>query len=114
MNTEEYLNKVKSGSLVKFSDFIELIDSEYHFSNIAFENGEIINSKFENQGSAKVFCFGHMHSLSKLETLHCFAEHYQSVLQSPEDNSSHLNIRSFMKKGWEGLLLDFDALKIKT
>jgi len=60
MNTEEYLNKVKSGYLVKFSDFIELIDSDYHFSNIAVENGEIINSKFENQGSAKVFCFGHM------------------------------------------------------
>ena len=114
MNTEEYLKKVKSRSLLKFSDFIELVDSEYHFSNIAFENGEIFNSKFENQGSAKVFCFGHMHSLSQLEALHCFAEHYQSVLQSPEDNSSHINIRSFMKHGWKGLLIDSDALKIKT
>ena len=114
MNTEEYLIKLKSGSSIKFSDFIELIDSEYYFSNIAFENGEIMNSKFENQGSAKVFCFGHMHSLSELEALQCFAEHYQSVLQSPEDNSSHLNIRSFMEHGWEGLLIDFDALKIKS
>ena len=41
------------------------------------------------------------------------AEHYQSVLNSPEDDSSHLNIRSFMKHGWKGLLIDFDALKVK-
>ena len=68
MKTEEYLNKLKSGASIKFSDFIELIDSEYNFSNIAFENGEIINSKSENQGSAKVFCFGHMHSLSEVES----------------------------------------------
>ena len=113
MNTEQYLEKLRSGLPMKFSDFIELIDSEYHFSNIAFENGEIINSKFENQGSAKVFCFGHMHSLSQMEVLHCFAEHYQSVLNNPEDDSSHLNIRSFIKHGWKGLLIDFDALKIK-
>ena len=114
MNTKEYLNKLKSGAGLEFSDFIELIDAEYHFSNIAFENGEIMNSKSENQGSAKVFCFGHMHSLSESEVLHCFAEHYRSVLNSPEDDSSHLNIRSFMKHGWKGLLIDFDALKIKT
>ena len=113
MNTEEFLNKVKSGAFLKFSDFLELIDAEYHYSNIAFENGEIMNSKSENQGSAKVFCFGHMYSLSELEVLHCFAEHYQSVLNSPEGDSSHLNIRSFMKHGWKGLLIDFDALKVK-
>jgi len=114
MNTEQYLKKLKTGLKIKFSDFIELIDSDYNFSNIAFENGEIINSKFENQGSAKVFCFGHMYSLSESEVLNCFAEHYQSVLEDPEDDSSHLNIRSFMKHGWKGLLIDFDALKIKT
>jgi hypothetical protein len=55
-----------------------------------------------------------MHSLSESEVLNCFAEHYQSVLEDPEDDSSHLNIRSFMKHGWKGLLIDFDALKIKT
>ena len=114
MNTREYLNKLKSGASIEFSDFIELIDSEYYFSNIAFENGEIMNSKSENQGSAKVFCFGHMYSLSESEVLNCFAEHYQSVLEDPEDESSHLNIRSFMVHGWKGLLIDFDALKIKS
>lgn len=114
MNTKQYLNKIKSGEKLKFSDFIELIDREYSFSNIAFENGEIINSKNENQGSAKVFCFGHMYSLSESEVLNCFAEHYQSVMESPEDEGSHLNIRSFMFHGWKGLLIDFDALKINS
>ena len=105
MNTEQYLEKLRSGLPIKFSDFIELIDSEYHFSNISFENGDIFNSKHENQGSAKVFCFGHMYLLSELEVLHCFAEHYQSVLENPNDKISHLNIRNFMSHGWDGLLI---------
>ena len=99
-----------------------LLDSVI-LTDSALQNNEAsptqkVNAYVQNrkllQSSAKVFCFGHMHSLSELETLHCFAEHYQSVLQSPEDNSSHLNIRSFMKHRWEGLLIDFDALKIKS
>ena len=55
-----------------------------------------------------------MHSLSEEEVLDCFAEHYNSVLENPEDTSSHLNIRSFMVNGWKGLLIDFEALKIKS
>jgi hypothetical protein len=55
-----------------------------------------------------------MHSLSKQEVLKCFGEHYKSVLEYPEDTTSHLNIRSFIENGWEGLLIDFDALTIKN
>jgi len=55
-----------------------------------------------------------MYSLSESEVLNCFAEHYQSVMESPEDEDSHLNIRSFMLHGWKGLLIDFDALKINS
>jgi HopJ type III effector protein. len=98
---------------MKFSDFIDLIAREYSFSNIAFENSGVFNSKDENQGSAKVFCFGLMHSLSEREVIKCFGEHYQSVLDSPQDQSSHLNIRSFMNSGWEGVTIDFAALTIK-
>ena len=64
---------------------------------------KLLNSKSENQGSAKVFCFGHMHSLSRQEK--CFIalqSTIQSVLEYPEDERSHLNIRSFMKTGWKG------------
>ena len=55
-----------------------------------------------------------MHSLSKQETLKCFGEHYKSVLESPEDTKSHLNIRSFIENSWKGLLIDYDALTIKN
>ncbi len=114
MNTSQYLEKIRSESETSFSDFIELIDNEYEFLNIAFENGTIVNLINENQGSAKVFCFGHMHLLSEQETLKCFGEHYKSVLESPENSTSHLNIRSFIVNGWQGLLIDYDALTTKN
>ena len=113
MNTQQYIEQLRSGTQMKFSDFIDLIAREYRFSNIAFENSGVFNSKDENQGSAKVFCFGLMHSLSEREVIKCFGEHYQSVLDSSQDQSSHLNIRSFMNNGWGGVTIDFAALTIK-
>ena len=113
MNTQQYIEQLRSGNQMKFSDFIDLIAREYRFSNIAFENSGVFNSKDENQGSAKVFCFGLMHSLSEREVIKCFGEHYQSVLDSSQDQSSHLNIRSFMNSGWGGITIDFAALTIK-
>jgi hypothetical protein len=113
MNTQQYIEQLRSGTQMKFSDFIDLIAREYSFSNIAFENNGLVNSIEENQGSAKVFCFGLMHSLSEREVIKCFGEHYQSVLDSSQDQSSHLNIRSFMNSGWGGVTIDFAALTIK-
>ena len=113
MNTQQYIEQLRSGTQMKFSDFIDLIAREYRFLNIAFENSGVFNSKDENQGSAKVFCFRLMHSLSEREVIKCFGEHYQSVLDSPQDQSSHLNIRSFMNSGWGGVTIDFTALTIK-
>ena len=55
MNTKEYLENLKLGVQMRFSDFLDLIEQEYTFSNIAFENNGLVNSKEENQGSAKVF-----------------------------------------------------------
>ena len=107
------LEKLKSGVQIKFSDFLELIEQEYTFSNIVFTNNGLTNSKDENQGSAKVFCFGLMHSLDEKDVIRCFGEHYKSVLESPEDLTSHLNIRNFMKMGWEGVSIDETALSVK-
>ena len=113
MNTQQYLEQIKSGGEMKFSDFTDLIDNEYTFLPTAFMNADLANKDDENQGSAKVFCFGLMHSLSEREVVKCFGEHYQSVLDSPQDQSSHLNIRSFMNSGWGGVTIDFSALTIK-
>ena len=113
MNTQLYLENLKSGVQMKFSDFLDLIEQEYAFSNIAFTNNGLTNSKDENQGSAKVFCFGLMHSLDEKDTIRCFGEHYESVLESPENVTSHLNIRIFMKMGWKGVSIDKNALSVK-
>tara|TARA_B110000263_G_scaffold217501_1_gene203616 strand:+ start:65 stop:406 length:342 start_codon:yes stop_codon:yes gene_type:complete len=113
VNTEEYIEKLKSGFHMKFTDFLDLIEQEYSFSNIAFTNNGLTNSKDENQGSAKVFCFGLMHSLDEKDAIRCFGEHYKSVLKSPEDVTSHLNIRNFMEMGWEGVSIDETALSAK-
>ena len=113
VNTKQYLENLKTGVQMKFSDFLDLIEQEYTFSNIAFTNNGLSNSKDENQGSAKVFCFGLMHSLDEKDVIKCFGEHYKSVLESPEDVTSHLNIRNFLKKGWEGVLIDKKALSVK-
>ena len=113
MNTQQYLLKLKSGVQMKFSDFLDLIESEYTFNNIAFENNGLLNSNQENQASAKVFCFALMHSLNEKDTIRCFGEHYKLVLESPEDVTSHLNIRNFMKMGWEGVSIDKNALSVK-
>jgi len=113
MNTNEYLERLRSGIKMNFSDFTNLIDQEYEFLNVAFKNNDLINSKEENQGSAKVFCFGLMHSLSEEDTIRCFGEHFQSVIDNPENHNSHLNIRRFMNNGWNGVLINQNALKLK-
>ena len=113
VNTQQYLENLKSGVQMKFSDFLKLIEQEYTFSNITFTNNDLFNSKDENQGSAKVFCFGLMYSLDEKDVIRCFGEHYKSVLESPKDVTSHLNIRNFLKIGWEGVSIDKNALSVK-
>jgi hypothetical protein len=113
MNTKEYLEQLRSGVKMNFSDFTNLIDQEYEFLNVAFTNSDLVNSKEENQGSAKVFCFALMHSLSESETLRCFGEHYQSVVDEPDNELSHINIRNFIKAGWKGVSINFSALQVK-
>jgi histidinol phosphatase-like PHP family hydrolase len=110
VNTQQFLEQLKSSGEIIFSDFTDLIDSEYIFLPTAFTNGDLVNKEDENQGSAKVFCFGSMHELSEYEVLRCFGEHYQSVLNSLVDGTSHLNIRSFMRRGWKGVSINAEAL----
>ncbi len=112
MTQEEYLEELRSGAKMKFEDLIALIDDDFDYTPSAFSNGEIENSIDENQGSAKLFCFAAVHQLSQLETLHCFGQYYQDVLNTPESNS-HNNIRNFITYGWEGLKFDSPILSRK-
>jgi hypothetical protein len=109
MTQEEYLEILRSGARMKFEDLIALIDDDYNYTPAGFTNGEVENTADENQGSAKLFCFAAIHQLTQLETLHCFGQYYQDVLNSPESDS-HGNIRNFMTYGWEGLKFESPVL----
>lgn len=107
----EILNQLAEGNVV-FSDVLAFIEKKYTHTPTAFKNGTQENAADQNQGSAKVLAFGQLEGLSVEETLQLFAEHYQSVLDSP-DGVDHQNIRQFMLNGWEGVFFEGDVLKSK-
>nr|CAA6801871.1 MAG: Type III effector HopPmaJ [uncultured Thiotrichaceae bacterium] len=106
----EQLNN-NSESLV-FSDVIAAIDANYEYTPQTFKNGEVENAAGTNEGSCKVFAFAQLNDLSQEQTLTCFAEHYRSVLATPEGND-HGNIRNFMETGWDGINFTGVALQAK-
>ncbi len=112
MTQEEYIEALKSGAKMQFEDLMDLIEDDYDYTPVAFTNGELKNTSDENQGSAKLFCFAAIHGLSALETLHCFGQYYQEVLDDP-DGDSHPNIRNFIIYGWDGLKFDSPVLSRK-
>lgn len=105
------IEKLKSNS-VAFKDVIEFIERYYQHQPTAFKNGDAYNEATQNQGSAKVFAFAQLNNLGQEDTLYLFAEHYQSVLNSPA-GTDHQNIRQFMKHGWAGIAFEGQALQAK-
>lgn len=93
----------------KFSDVISFIESHYIHTATAFSNGSVSNASTQNQGSAKVFSFAKINDLNEQDTLWLFAEHYQSVLETPTQDD-HQNIRQFMQNGWAGIAFEGEAL----
>jgi hypothetical protein len=59
-----------------------------------------------------VFSFAKLEGLNQQDTLKLFAEHYASVLATPEA-SDHQNIRQFMQNGWDGVKFEGEALTAK-
>lgn len=107
----ELIGKLKNNSVV-FKDVLEFIDARYQHQPTAFKNGATYNEATQNQGSARVFAFAKLNELSKENTLLLFAEHYQSVLNTP-DGTDHQNIRQFMQHGWSGIGFEGEALLAK-
>lgn len=105
------IEKLKANTLT-FKEVIEFIEANYQHQPTAFKNGEAFNEPTQNQGSAKVFAFAQLNDLSKEDTLNLFAEHYRSVLNTPEA-ADHQNIRQFMKHGWDGVVFEGEALLAK-
>ena len=105
------LEQLKNGQ-AKFADVISYIEQHYTHTPTAFQNGAQHNASTENQGSAKVFSFAQLNELNPQDTLALFAEHYASVLATPE-GTDHQNIRQFMQHGWDGVTFEGQALTAK-
>lgn len=97
--------------LKQFADVIAFIEARYT-RQLHFQNGLQHNTATENQGSAKVFSFARLNNLDQQQTLSLFAEHYASVLATPEA-TDHQNIRQFMQHGWDGIKFEGNALTAK-
>ncbi|MBJ8422962.1 HopJ type III effector protein [Acinetobacter bereziniae] len=108
---QDLLKQLQAGE-AKFVDVIQHIEARYTHTPTAFQNGQQHNAATENQGSAKVFSFAQLNQLDQQQTLNLFAEHYASVLATP-DASDHQNIRQFMQNGWDGIQFEGVALTAK-
>lgn len=108
---QDLLNQLEAGE-AKFADVLTYIETRYTHTPTAFKNGAQHNAENENQGSAKVFSFAKLQDLNEQQTLSLFAEHYVSVLATP-DAQDHQNIRQFMQNGWNGIEFAGQALTAK-
>ena len=108
---KELLAQVEAGRAA-FADVIAFIEAHYNHTPTAFKNGQQNNAATENQGSAKIFSFAKLNGLNQAQTLSLFAEHYASVLATPE-GIDHQNIRQFMQHGWDGIKFEGQALSAK-
>lgn len=104
MTTTNLLNLLRVKQ-AKFADILAHIDDLYFHRPTVFKNGLQHNTENENQGSARVLFFAKLNDLSKEDTLALFAEHYESVVNTPE-GVDHQNIRQFQLHGWDAVCFD--------
>ncbi len=118
MNLSEFKEKITKNEIISFSETINVITDNYHYSPTEFSNGlnsdTVINAAGTNEGSCKIFAFALLNQLSESQALNLFGDYYhQDVLLSP-DGTDHANIRTFMKYGWAGISFNGVALSSLT
>lgn len=89
----------------RFADTLAFIEQHYHYQPSGFHNGPLYNSAEQNQGSCRLLAMAQDLGLDTQQALHCFAEHYQGVLDDPT-GSEHANIRTLMQHGLEAVRFD--------
>lgn len=100
-------------SKVEFELTMQVIEDNYHFTPVAFTNGDTRNEVGQNSGSCKIFSFAQLNDLSVEASLACFGKFYrQDVLANP-NSSDHANIRNFIQFGWQGVQFEGKALEPK-
>ena len=113
MKIKDYLQKLKSTpTSITFTETMQVIEDNFRFTPTAFMNGKLNNNAGENSGSCKLFAFAKLQKLTKQETLFCFGEHYQTVLNDV-NGTSHQNIRNFIKTGFGELTFESEVLALK-
>jgi HopJ type III effector protein len=114
MTLEKFIEKVKHGEAVSFNETIIVITENYHYQPTEFSNGldddVLINPAGTNEGACKIFAFAKQHHLSQQQTLNLFGDYYRVDVSENPNGTSHQNIRNFIKYGWEGVLLNGEAL----
>ena len=114
MSITSFLQKLKQApNTIVFSETIAVIEENYTFTATEFQNGLQHNSAGENSGSCKLFAFAKLQNLSEAETLACFGAYYFDEVLGNMDGTNHLNIRNFMKTGWDGIQFNGEALALK-
>jgi len=114
MLLETFLDKLReTPELVEFTDTMSVIDSNYTFSEVAFNNGQQQNAAGENSGSCKLFSFAKLNKLSEAQTLACFGTYYRKDVLAHPDANDHQNIRQFISNGWAGIEFNAEALSVK-
>lgn len=113
MELELFRNRLMtSPETIEFPDTVALINKLYEFTPTMFRNGPLFNEAGQNSGSCRVFAFARLHDFTEEQTLACFGAYYRAdVLKNP-DGESHLNIRQFMKTGWDGI--EFDNVPLRA
>lgn len=108
---DKLILNIKEGD-IPFSEVLNYIDEQYHFTPSAFKNGSLENAVDQNHGSCKIFAFAQLNQLNEADTLTLFAEHYENVVQDA-DGTNHQNIRQFIQHGWNGISFNAFPLKAK-
>jgi mRNA-degrading endonuclease YafQ of YafQ-DinJ toxin-antitoxin module len=115
---EIFTQRIKtSPEKIEFDEVIEIINNFYKYTPVRFTNGAgnetVDNAVGENEGSCKIFSFSRLQQLNETQTLNCFGRYYrEDVLKHPQ-GSDHANIRRFIQYGWQHIIFDNTALKLK-
>ncbi|OUS39641.1 HopJ type III effector protein [Oleispira antarctica] len=108
----DFLQQLQQDNFV-FETTLEFIETHFNFTPSAFNNGGVLNSQEQNQGSCKVFSLAQLFELTQQQALCCFGQHYRDVLATPEVDNHH-NLRRVLKDGLGDISFDQFPLEQKA
>ena len=108
----DFLRQLQQDTFV-FESTLEFIETHFNFTPSAFNNGGVLNTLEQNQGSCKVFALAQLLEFSQQQALACFGQHYRDVLATPEVDNHH-NLRRVLKEGLGNISFDQFPLEQKA